>query len=162
MRYLVEPNGAPAMAEAEALALWRRACDLGDAAGRERLAENFQPMVAAEARRFAVRGGAAVVPSAAASAAAERRAGWGNLGLLRALCCYREGASIGFYDFCRRRIRETMQAEARSGGSAAARGIDGAAEVARLWGELSREFSDPAPERLRERPPRPLPAEMEG
>ncbi len=149
MRYFIEANGEPVMAEEEALALWRHACARGGERerDRERLAENFQPMVAAEARRFALRRAGRAAPAAPAEAIA----GWGNLGLLRALCCYREG-SIGFYEFCRRRIRETMLAEARAADAPAAYGIDGAAEVARLWGELGRKFSSPAEGRGKARP----------
>ncbi len=135
MEYFVGGGAAPALAEAEALALWRRACGEGGVVARRRLAENFAPVIDAEAARIAGDG-----------AGAERAAvfvPWGNLGLLRAFCSYRPDSPVGFYEYCRRRVCETMMDEARAGGLSAvrARGIDCPAEVARLWGELSREFS---------------------
>lgn len=140
MRYFVELDGTPAMAEEEALALWRRASERDDAGVRDALVENFQPMIAAEAGRLAVR----LADDFPGGAPAERFAAWGNLGLLRALCCYRPDATIGFYQFCRRRVCETMLEEARAFGATPHEGLFGASEVARLWGALSREFFSPA------------------
>jgi hypothetical protein len=106
------------MAEEDAVFLWRRAGGADGADARGKLVENFRPMVEAEAGDFV---------------------GRGNLGLLRALCCYRPDSVIGFYEYCRRRIRETVRDETGAGA-----GIAGAAELARLWGEIIREFSSPA------------------
>ncbi len=140
MRYLVEHDGVPSMAEDDALGLWRRACEEDADDDRVRLAENFQPMIAAEAGRLA-----AQFRRLSDSVSTGEFVGWGNLGLLRAFCCYRPDSPIGFYEYCRRRVGETMRYEAHAAGEAANAGIGDAAEVARLWGELSREFSSQIP-----------------